>query len=92
MQFYTFIKKIDKILTSFSNEEENNNSFANLSLFEQQPQTGSVQQNLFTQAIKETVADIPFEYQTVEKSEAEQIIQELEKAERLALKVYSKMT
>ena len=62
MQFYTFIKKIDKILTSFSNEEENNNSFANLSLFEQQPQTGSVQQNLFTQAIKETVADIPFEY------------------------------
>lgn len=90
MQFYTFIKKIDKILTSFSNEEENNNSFANLSLFEQQPQTGSVQQNLFTQAIKETVADIPFEYQTVEKSEAEQIIQELEKAERLALKVYSK--
>lgn len=90
MQFYTFIKKIDKILTSFSNEEENNNSFANLSLFEQQPQTGSVQQNLFTQAIKETVADIPFEYQTVEKSEAEQIIQELEKAERFALKVYSK--
>lgn len=90
MQFYTFIKKIDKILTSFSNEEENNNSFANLSLFEQQPQTGSVQQNLFTQAIKETVADIPFEYQTVEKSEAEQNIQELEKAERLALKVYSK--
>ena len=90
MQFYTFIKKIDNILTSFSNEEENNNSFANLSLFEQQPQTGSVQQNLFTQAIKETVADIPFEYQTVEKSEAEQIIQELEKAERLALKVYSK--
>ena len=89
MQFYTFIKKIDKILSSFSTGGNNNNDFSNLSLFETQP-TGSVQQNLFTQAIKETVADIPFEYQAVQEAEADKIINELTKSERLALKVYSK--
>ena len=90
MQFYTFIKKIDKILSSFSTGGNNNNDFSNLSLFETQQTTGSVQQNLFTQAIKETVADIPFEYQAVQEAEADKIINELTKSERLALKVYSK--
>lgn len=90
MQFYTFIKKIDKILSSFSTGGNNNNDFSNLSLFETQPTTGSVQQNLFTQAIKETVADIPFEYQAVQEADADKIINELTKSERLALKVYSK--
>ena len=89
MQFYTFIKKIDKILSSFSSGNDSNNDFSNLSLFETQP-TGSVQQNLFTQAIKETVADIPFEYQAVHEADADKIINELTKSERLALKVYSK--
>ena len=32
MQFYTFIKKIDKILSSFSTGGNNNNDFSNLSL------------------------------------------------------------
>ena len=37
MQFYTFIKKIDKILSSFSSGNDSNNDFSNLSLFETQP-------------------------------------------------------
>ena len=58
MQFYTFIKNIDKILASFSSKEEPVIG-ENLSLFAQpvSPAGDSVQQNLFSQAIKETIQD-----------------------------------
>lgn len=58
MQFYTFIKNIDKILASFNSDEAPVGE--TLSLFAQQLQ--AAQQNLFTQAIKDTVEDTQVEY------------------------------
>ena len=61
MQFYSFIKNIDKILSSFN--PDSGSVCENLNLFAQPKQSGEiVQQNLFTQAIKETVEDIGFDY------------------------------
>ena len=59
MQFYTYIKNIDKILASFNSDEAPVGE--TLSLFAQQP-AGAAQQNLFTQAIKDTVEDTKIEY------------------------------
>lgn len=59
MQFYTFIKNIDKILASFNSDEAPVGE--TLSLFAQNQIEGG-QQNLFTQAIKETVQDTLVEY------------------------------
>jgi len=62
MQFYTFIKNIDKILASFNADLAPESE--NLTLFAQSPGSAGevVQQNLFTQAIKETVADSTIEF------------------------------
>lgn len=59
MQFYTFIKNIDKILQSFNSDETPQGE--TLSLFAQQPASGG-QQSLFTQAIKDTVQDSGVDY------------------------------
>ena len=89
MQFYTFIKNIDKILTSFNpNAAVEDN--ANLSLFANNNQSENIQQNLFTQAIKETVADIHFEYEIVDADNLENVLETLSKQELLAFKFYSK--
>ena len=89
MQFYTFIKNIDKILTSFNpNAAVEDN--ANLSLFANNNQSENIQQNLFTQAIKETVADIDFEYEIVDADNLENVLETLSKQELLAFKFYSK--
>ena len=90
MQFYTFIKNIDKILTSFSSTETHIGE--NLSLFSQ-PQTPSgeaIQQNLFTQAIKETVEDNEIEYTLVNQDNIAKAIEELNNSERIGIKYYSK--
>ena len=87
MQFYTFIKNIDKILTSFNpNAEAEEN--VTLSLFAQTPQE-NVQQNLFTQAIKETVEEKELEYTVVDKNNADEIINKLSSG-RIAMKFYAK--
>lgn len=89
MQFYTFIKNIDKILTSFNQNaavEEN----TNLSLFANNNQSENIQQNLFTQAIKETVADTDFEYEIVNADNIEKVLKNLSNQELLAFKFYSK--
>ena len=89
MQFYTFIKNIDKILTSFNQNaavEEN----TNLSLFVNNNQSEIIQQNLFTQAIKETVADTDFEYEIVNADNIEKVLKTLSNQELLAFKFYSK--
>ena len=89
MQFYTFIKNIDKILTSFNQNaavEEN----TNLSLFANNNQSENIQQNLFTQAIKETVADTDFEYEIVNADNIEKVLKTLSNQELLAFKFYSK--
>ena len=88
MQFYTFIKNIDKILTSFNpNAEVEVNE--NLNLFNQAPQQDNVQQSLFAQAIKETVGEAKLEFMVVDSNNVNEILAQLEKAERIAMKFYS---
>ena len=88
MQFYSFIKNIDKILASFNSQEVAEGE--NLSLFVTKPNPdGIVQQNLFSQAIKETVDDTKFEYTVVNSDNCEQIIKELSDSERIGIRYYS---
>lgn len=88
MQFYTFIKNIDKILTSFNpNTEVEVNE--NLNLFNQAPKQDNVQQSLFAQAIKETVEETNIEFKIVDANNIEGILAQLEKANRIAMKFYS---
>lgn len=90
MQFYTFIKNIDKILSSFNSQSISTGE--NLSLFAPQKQQGgdSVQQNIFTQAIKETVQDSELEYEIVNRSSFDSAIEDIKKAERIGIRYYSK--
>ena len=88
MQLYTFIKNIDKILTSFNpNAEVEVNE--NLNLFNQAPKQDNVQQSLFTQAIKETVEEANIEFKIVDTNNIEEILAQLEKAERISMRFYS---
>ena len=87
MNFYTFIKNIDKILASFNGESVEPQ---NLSIFASAPSKSSgdfIQQGLFSQAIKENIDDTDFEYEIVTDNK---IIDELIKKERLAIKYYAK--
>ena len=86
MQFYTFIKNIDKILSSFNSDTQP--EAVNLNLFA--AGTGeNVQQNLFSQAIKETVEDKTFEYKTVDSNNVSNIVEEIKNSKRIAIKLYS---
>ena len=88
MQFYTFIKNIDKILTSFNpNAEVEVNE--NLNLFNQAPKQDNVQQSLFAQAIKETEEETNIEFKIVDANNIEEILAQLGNAERIAMKFYS---
>ena len=84
MQFYTFIKNIDKILSSFNADEAPKEE--TLSIFAQQPVNSgeTVQQSLFTQAIKETVEDTNVKYTKVD-SNINDVINEIKKAERIGI-------
>lgn len=90
MQFYTFIKNIDRILTSFNpNAEVEENE--NLSLFNQAPQAqDNVQQSLFAQAIKETVEETQLEFKQVDNKNCEKVLSKLSNSERIAMKFYQK--
>ena len=85
MQFYTFIKNIDKILSSFNAEAKS--AGENLNLFSPL-QEGAIQQNLFSQAIKETVKDEKFEYTIVDENNKNNILAKIKN--RIAIKWYSK--
>ncbi len=88
MQFYTFIKNIDKILTSFNpNAEVEANE--NLNLFNQAPKQDNVQQSLFAQAIKDTVEEANIEFKIVNANNIEDILAQLEKSDRISMKFYS---
>ena len=88
MQFYTFIKNIDKILTSFNpNAEVEANE--NLNLFNQAPKQDNVQQSLFAQAIKETVEEANIEFKIVNANNIEDILAQLEKSDRISMRFYS---
>ena len=88
MQFYTFIKNIEKILTSFNPDAKIKVS-ENLNLFNQTQQQDNMQQSLFAQAIKETEEDIKLEFKVADSSNVNVILAQLENAERIAMKFYS---
>ncbi len=88
MQFYTFIKNIDKILSSFDAECISENT--NLSLFAQNQTTAeAVQQGLFSQVIKENIDDNDFEYVSVKRENINDVIENLLKSERIAIRYYA---
>ena len=88
MQFYTFIKNIEKILTSFNPDAKIKVS-ENLNLFNQTQQQDNIQQSLFAQAIKETEEDVKLEFKVADSSNVNVILAQLENAERIAMKFYS---
>ena len=88
MQFYTFIKNIEKILTSFNPDAKIKVS-ENLNLFNQTQQQDNMQQSLFAQAIKETEDDVKLEFKVADSSNVNVILAQLENAERIAMKFYS---
>lgn len=94
MQFYTFIKNIDKILGNFSGEKVEPE---NLSIFAQGVNVNSkhdsfapVQQGLFSQAIKENIDDTTFDYEGVNDTNIKSVIDKLKTEQRLALRYYQK--
>lgn len=88
MQFYTFIKNIEKILTSFNPDAKIKVS-ENLNLFNQTQQQDNMQQSLFAQAIKETEEDVKLKFKVADSSNVNVILAQLENAERIAMKFYS---
>ncbi len=90
MQFYTFIKNIDKILSSFSGEKIEPQ---NLSIFAQKQNDNSftpIQQGLFSQAIKENINDSDFDYVVADEKNKSEIIKKLLQEKYLAVKYYEK--
>ena len=88
MQFYTFIKNIDKILSSFN--KNNTESNMNLNLFNQPAKSEigePVQQGLFSQAIRENIQDEAVSVDGINDITA---VNELKKSKRIAFKLYSK--
>ena len=91
MQFYTFIKNIDKILGNFSGEKVEPE---NLTIFAQNQSVNSageyVQTGLFSQAIKENIDDTTFDYEEVNEGNINSVISKLSKSTRLAIRYYEK--
>ncbi len=93
MQFYTFIKNIDSILSYFSPDGQiMSTDTQNLSLFTNNKSNGDsiVQQSLFSQAIKETVEDKSIDFKIVNKDNLEEIISNIKNSKRIGIKWYSK--
>ena len=93
MQFYSFIKNINKILASFNPEMANSQEVQDIQILtpatEQQPESGQL--GLFTQAIKETVEDnakIDCKILSTE-SEVKKLVEELKTKDRFAVNIYS---
>ena len=93
MQFYSFIKNINKILISFNPEMANSQEVQDIQILtpatEQQPESGQL--GLFTQAIKETVEDnakIDCKILSTE-GEVKKLVEELKTKDRFAVNVYS---
>lgn len=93
MQFYSFIKNINKILTSFNPEMAISQEVQDIQILtpatEQQPESGQL--GLFTQAIKETVEDnakIDCKILSTE-GEVKKLVEELKTKDRFAVNIYS---
>ena len=91
MQFYSFIKNINKILTNFNPEKANYGEAEAVPILEQKPveQQETGQLGLFTQAIKETVEDIDFKCKILTDADEIKALTERLKKESFALNTYS---
>ncbi len=91
MQFYSFIKNINKILSAFNSSspcEAEPQSGAQILITPQQDAgSGAIQQNLFTQALKETVNDTGFDCVVIsDENTAQQTVKELLNTDEIAVK------
>ena len=85
MQFYTFIKNIDKILSSFNADETPEQE--TLAIFAQPDNSAAdtpVQQSIFTQAMKETIEDKNIEYKKA-GSDIESIISDIKSSKIIGI-------
>ncbi len=90
MQFYTFIKNIDKILSSFNSEIQTAEVHQNLNLFTQPAENSdNIQQNLFSQAIKETIEEKALEYEVINNDNVDKILENIKASKRIAVKWYT---
>ena len=87
MQFYTYIKNIDKILASFNPKATKEGENLNLFSANATP-TVSLQQNLFTQAIKETVDDVELECIFVNDKNIDEGINDISSSKKIGIKYY----
>ena len=87
MQFYTFIKNIDKILSSFNSDEPP--QAEELTLFTQPAATADgVQQSIFTQAMKDTINDTNLMYIEIDHSNLKPAIEEISNSERIGIRIH----
>ena len=91
MQFYSFIKNINKILSAFNSDNACEQVVEQQILIpqaQQEQESEYTQQSLFTQMLKETVNDVDFPYEIItDSSRANLVIAELMKSDEVALKV-----
>ncbi|MCR5265845.1 MAG: DNA polymerase I [Cyanobacteria bacterium RUI128] len=89
MQFYSFIRNINKILASFNSKSQEQEVPQAVPLFEEKPAEETFGQlGLFTQAMKETVQDVNFECKVLDgREETEKIINEI-KTKEFAINTY----
>ncbi len=90
MQFYSFIKNINKILSAFNSESQCEEVVEQQILIPQPvqvPEAEYTQQSLFTQLLKETVNDVEFEYEIVEsKNRAKELCEQFKQLGEIAFK------
>lgn len=92
MQFYSFIKNINKILTSFNPEKAEGKTFETTPILEQKKEDENFGQlGLFTQAIKETVEDTTELNSKIlsEDNDVKELITKLEKEDYFAINSYT---
>ena len=87
MQFYSYIKNINEILTSFN--PDINVSQSQVLEVKQENSLDNGQLGLFSQVVKETVGDTEFSSAKVEGADIESLIKEIQDKGIMSLNVYS---
>ncbi len=87
MQFYSYIKNINEILTSFN--PDINVSQSQVLEVKQENSLDNGQLGLFSQVVKETVGDTEFSSAKVEEADIEPLIKEIQDKGIMSLNVYS---
>ena len=87
MQFYSYIKNINEILTSFN--PDINVSQSQVLEVKQENSLDNGQLGLFSQVVKETVGDTEFSSAKVEEADIEPLIKDIQDKGIISLNVYS---